>query len=153
MRQVRSRDTTPELLLRNALRAAGLRFRTCSTTLPGKPDIVIHSRRLVIFIDGDFWHGNQWRRRGLAALEDQFRQTESRAYWLRKIRRNMARDCKATAELLADGWSVARVWESEVLSDAAGCVARLVDSRPEQFAPPKTFAEFFAGIGLMRCAL
>src|SRR5438067_2175502 len=153
MRQVRSRDTAPELLLRKALTAAGVRFRTCSTTLPGKPDIVIHSRRLVIFIDGDFWHGNQWRRRGLAALEDQFRQTESAAYWLRKIRRNMARDCRATAELVDAGWSVARVWESEVLADAGACVARILTARPDPFAPAKTFAEFFAGIGLMRCAL
>ena len=55
MRRVRSRDTTPELLLRKALWAAGLRFRTCSENLPGKPDIVVHSKRLAIFIDGDFW--------------------------------------------------------------------------------------------------
>src|SRR5258708_19625585 len=92
MRRVRSRDTTPELLLRRALWAAGLRFRTCSTTLPGKPDIVIHSKRMAIFIDGDFWHGGQWRRRRLASLDDQFRQTESRAYWLGKIRRKIAPD-------------------------------------------------------------
>ena len=130
MRRVRSRDTTPELLLRRALWAAGLRFRTCSTTLPGKPDIVIHSKRMAIFIDGDFWHGGQWRRRRLASLDDQFRQTESRAYWLRKIRRNMDRDCRVTSALLAGGWSVARVWESEVLADVAGCVAMILDSQP-----------------------
>ena len=52
MRLVRSRDTTPELLLRKALRAAGLRFKTYATNLPGKPDIVIESKRLAIFIDG-----------------------------------------------------------------------------------------------------
>ena len=161
MRRVRSRDTTPELLLRRALWAAGLRFRTCSTTLPGKPDIVIHSKRMAIFIDGDFWHGGQWRRRRLASLDDQFRQTESRGYWLRKIRRNMDRDCRVTSALLAGGWSVARVWESDVLADVAKCVAMILDSQPNisqpnqalSIAPSKTFAEFFAGIGLMRCAL
>src|SRR3954453_13889089 len=140
MRRVRSRDTTPELLLHKALRAAGVPFRKYSKTLPGKPDVVIHSKRLAIFIDGDFWHGNQWRRRGLAALEDQFRETESRVYWLRKIRRNMARDCRSTAELLAAGWSVVRMWESEVLADAASCVARILSARPDPFAPAKTFA-------------
>src|SRR5947207_3379197 len=156
MRRVRSRDTTPELLLRKALWAAGLRFRTCSTTLPGKPDIVIHSKRLAIFIDGDFWHGGQWRRRRLVSLEDQFRQTESRDYWLRKIRRNMDRDCRAAAALLDSGWRVVRLWESEVLADVDHCVEKILKPRPvdaPSLAPRKTFAEFFAGIGLMRCAL
>src|SRR5258708_39830450 len=100
MRLVRSRDTTPEVLLRKALWAAGLRFRTCSTTLPGKPDIVIHSKRMAIFIDGDFWHGGQWRRRRLASLADQFRQTASRGYWLPNNRPNIGRGCPVTTALL-----------------------------------------------------
>ena len=153
MRRVRSRDTTPELLLRKALWAAGLRFRTCSTDLPGKPDIVVHSKRLAIFIDGDFWHGGQWRRRKLASLDDQFRGTESRGYWLSKIRRSMQRDCRATAELIDKGWSVIRLWESEVLADVDGCVAKVLEKAEYSPVPAKRFAEFFAGIGLMRCAL
>jgi DNA (cytosine-5)-methyltransferase 1 len=155
MRLVRSRDTTPELLLRKALRAAGLRFRTCAANLPGKPDIVIESKRLAIFIDGDFWHGGQWRRRGLTSLEEQFRETESRAYWLRKIRRNMDRDCRATASLIENGWGVVRLWESEVRSDVERCMAKILnaDGKSVRAVPGKTFAEFFAGIGLMRCAL
>jgi DNA (cytosine-5)-methyltransferase 1 len=155
MRLVRSRDTTPELLLRKALWAAGLRFRTYAANLPGKPDIVIESKRLAIFIDGDFWHGGQWRRRRLTSLEEQFRQTNSRAYWLRKIRRNMDRDCRATAALIESDWRVVRLWESEVLSDVGRCVARVLSTGAKSLraVPGKTFAEFFAGIGLMRCAL
>src|SRR5579864_4142331 len=155
MRLVRSRDTTPELLLRKALRAAGLRFRTYAANLPGKPDIVIESQRLAIFIDGDFWHGGQWRRRRLTSLEEQFRQTESRAYWLRKIRRNMDRDCRATAALIESGWTVFRLWESEVRSDIEQCTTKILNagSKSLRAFPGKTFAEFFAGIGLMRCAL
>jgi DNA (cytosine-5)-methyltransferase 1 len=156
MRRVRSRDTTPEVLLRQALWAAGVRFRTCTENLPGKPDIVVHSQRLAIFIDGDFWHGGQWRRRRLASLEDQFRQSESRDYWLRKIRRNMDRDCRATAALLDNGWRVVRIWESEVLAGVDRCVEKIMNSQPARtlaMTPRKTFAEFFAGIGLMRCAL
>src|SRR6185295_14397217 len=93
---------------------------------------------------------------GLASLEGQFRQNASRDYWLRKIRRNMDRDCRATAALLDNGWSVVRVWESEVLTDVDGCVEKILNSQPAEapaMAPQKTFAEFFAGIGLMRCAL
>ena len=142
MRRVRSRDTAPEVLLRRALWAAGLRFRACPTNLPGKPDIAIHSKRLAIFIDGDFWHGGQWHRRKLASLEDQFRQTESRAYWLAKIRRNMDRDCRATAALIDLGWSVVRLWESDVLADVGQCVARILAPAPVRLsaAPVKSFA-------------
>src|SRR5712691_9781044 len=155
MRLVRSRDTTPELLLRKALGAEGLRFRTCAANLPGKPDIVIESKRLAIFIDGDFWHGGQWRRRRLTSLEEQFRQTESRGYWLRKIRRNMDRDCRATAALIESGWQVVRLWESEVRSDVERCITKILSAGGKSLRaiPAKTFAEFFAGIGLMRCAL
>src|SRR5712691_4527694 len=141
MRRVRSRDTAPEVLLRKALWAAGLRFRICAEDLPGKPDIVNRSAKLAIFIDGDFWHGGQWRRRGLVSLEDQFRQTESRGYWLRKIRRNMDRDCRATAALLDAGWRVLRLWESDVLADASGCVGTIFNSQPAgalSIAPRKT---------------
>src|SRR5260370_6484952 len=143
MRRVRSRDTAPEVLLRKALWAAGLRFRTCADTLPGKPDIVIRSQKLAIFIDGDFWHGGQWRRRGLVSLEDQFRRTRSRGYWLRKIRRNMDRDCGATTALLEAGWRVVRFWESEVLADAERCVGKVLNSQPADalsVVPGKTFA-------------
>src|SRR5205085_1765619 len=81
---------------------------------------------------------------------------DSRDYWLRKIRRNMQRDCRATAALVADGWRVIRLWESEVRADVEGSVARVLAARAARelaAAPAKTFAEFFAGIGLMRLAL
>src|SRR5579863_6111635 len=144
MRRVRSRDTTPERLLQKALRAAGIRFRACAANLPGKPDIVIPSKRVAVFIDGDFWHGGQWRRRNLASLDDQFRETASRSYWLRKIRKNMDRDCRVSAELLADGWSVVRLWESDALRDPAACVERALGpgDRSLRAVPGKTFAEF-----------
>ena len=64
MRRVRGRDTTPEMRLRRALWARGLRYSVAPTQLPGKPDIVFPGARLAVFVDGDYWHGNQWRRRG-----------------------------------------------------------------------------------------
>jgi DNA mismatch endonuclease (patch repair protein) len=155
MRRVRSQDTTPERLLQKALRAAGVRFRTCAANLPGKPDIVIPSKRVAVFIDGDFWHGGQWKRRKLASLDDQFRETASRSYWLRKIRRNMDRDCRVSAALLSEGWSVVRLWESATLRDAENCAKRALKAgdRSLRIVPSKTFAEFFPGSDLMRCSL
>jgi DNA (cytosine-5)-methyltransferase 1 len=155
MARVKSRDTTPEKLLRSALRKAGFRFRTCDSKLPGKPDIVIPSRRMAIFVDGDFWHGRQWKTRRHASLEGQFTKSASRQYWLTKIRRNMTRDLKNTAALLEDGWRVARFWETDVHRDTESCVSVLstpAASDSLSLIPRRTVAEFFAGIGLMRCA-
>lgn len=125
MRRVRSRDTGPEERLRAVLRRLKLRFRVCDARLPGKPDIVFARARLAVFIDGDYWHGNQWRRRGLACLEEQFANTAAtaRAYWLRKIRRNMDRDCRVTAALIEKGWRVLRLWESQIAADVEKCAA------------------------------
>jgi DNA (cytosine-5)-methyltransferase 1 len=163
MRKVHGRDTTPERALRRALWARGLRYRVNATDLPGKPDIVIPSARLAIFVDGDFWHGNQFRKRKLNALEEQFPETATKTYWLAKIRRNMSRDATHTSALLAQGWSVLRFWESQLRADLEGCVtmvARVVGQSPEGAAysvashlPQRTVAEFFAGIGLMRLGL
>ncbi|HEU0027076.1 MAG TPA: DNA mismatch endonuclease Vsr, partial [Ktedonobacterales bacterium] len=168
MRRVHGRDTTPELRLRRALWALGLRYRVAPADLPGKPDLVFPGARLAVFVDGDFWHGNQWRRRRKAALEQQFERArpESRAYWLGKIRRNMRRDAANTAALLADGWTVLRVWESQLAKDLEGTVATIARAaspdgagEPDETAalrarlPARDCAEFFAGIGLMRLGL
>jgi DNA (cytosine-5)-methyltransferase 1 len=163
MRKVQGRDTTPELALRRALWARGLRYRVNATDLPGKPDIIIPSARLAIFVDGDFWHGNQFRKRKLNALEEQFAETATKTYWLTKIRRNMTRDATNTSVLLSQGWSVLRLWESLLRADLEGCVnmvARAVEQDTASIASPlasrlpqRTIAEFFAGIGLMRLGL
>ncbi len=160
MRKVRGSDTTPEMKFRKALWARGLRYKPNSTKLPGKPDIVLAAHKTIIFIDGDFWHGGQWRRRKLSALEDQFQQTTTKDYWLKKIRRNMRRDCAVTAELMSQGWTVIRFWESDIRRDLEGCVETTLQVlngkiKPDvmSVAPRKTFAEFFAGIGLVRMGL
>ncbi|MBM2812063.1 MAG: DNA-cytosine methyltransferase [Chloroflexi bacterium] len=162
MRAVHSADTEPERVLRDALAAAGIESETNIASLPGKPDLILRACHVALFIDGDYWHGNQWRRRKLATLEHQFRETPSRLYWLRKIRTNMERDCRVTRELLQQGWTVARFWESDIKEDVEGCVATVLEVIREGPAEPgyghpgvpdKTVAEFFAGIGLMRMGL
>jgi DNA mismatch endonuclease (patch repair protein) len=151
MRKVRSRDTTPEVVFRKALWARGLRYRTCRSPLAGKPDVVLSRVRLVVFIDGDFWHGGQWRKRRLTALEDQFRNTPTRDYWLAKIRRNMQRDCAATAALMAADWKVLRFWETQVFTQLDRCVDLTVRAArgeiapdPRSTLPAKTFVQITA---------
>ncbi len=160
MRRVSSAGTTPEVIFRKALIKAGIRIGTGNHNLPGKPDFVFRSRKLAIFIDGDLWHGNQWRVRGQSCLEDQFKNTSSRSYWVIKIRRNMQRDCNATTELMSMGWTVLRFWESQIHSELEWCVkttVRTMESMAmetsQSLLPKKLFAEFFAGVGLMRLGL
>jgi DNA (cytosine-5)-methyltransferase 1 len=160
MRKVRGKNTTPEVTFRKRLWAVGLRYKVSPSNLPGKPDVVFPSKKLAVFVDGDFWHGGQWRKRKLASLEDQFRETPSQQYWLGKIRRNMARDSRATAALLADGWTVLRFWESDIRANLDRCVQTTLDvvrngavAGYVALLPQKTVAEFFAGIGLMRMGL
>lgn len=107
---VRRTDGRAEVALRKALWTLGLRYRKNVTTLPGKPDIVFQKMRVAIFIDGDFWHGRDWDAR-LAKL----RRGSNAPYWVAKINANMERDKRKTAELQADGWTVLRVWETDVV--------------------------------------
>jgi DNA mismatch endonuclease (patch repair protein) len=115
MAAVRGKDSKAELALRRALHARGLRYRLHARDVFGHPDLVIRSRRLAVFVDGDMWHGNEHRRRGLASLADLFpTRTE---WWVAKIERNMQRDQEVSDRLKSEGWTVVRVWESEVLQD------------------------------------
>ncbi|MFH0984132.1 MAG: DNA mismatch endonuclease Vsr [Candidatus Omnitrophota bacterium] len=160
MRRVHSSGTLPESLFQKSLKSTGLRFKTNCSNLPGKPDIVIPSEKLAIFIDGDFWHGGQWQERDLLSLEEQFKTTKTREYWLSKIRRNMERDFNFTSLLISEGWTVLRFWESEINQNMICClnVIRLalenrINTRSYSSLPQRTVAEFFAGIGLMRMGL
>lgn len=137
MQKVKSRNTTPELKLRKALWQEGLRYRLHAAELAGRPDVVFPSAKVAVFVDGDFWHGNQWRVRGLPSLEDQFKHVANgESYWIPKIRRTMKRDTAATRQLRSTGWQVIRLWESTIASDLDSCVDRVASSvikrRPER---------------------
>ncbi len=108
MRRVKGRDTKPEILLRKALFAIGLRGWRCHRSdLPGKPDLVFGKARLAVFVDGAFWHGHP----------SKYWQGRSGDYWDKKISRNIERDRIATEQLLADNWNVIRFWDFEVEAD------------------------------------
>jgi DNA mismatch endonuclease, patch repair protein len=117
MRSVRSKDTKPELALRRAVHARGGRFRLHAADVPGRPDLVVRSRKVAVFVDGDLWHGNplEWQRRGRASLADLFPSRTS--WWVAKIERNIQRDRHVDQELRTRGWRVLRLWASEVMAD------------------------------------
>jgi DNA mismatch endonuclease (patch repair protein) len=117
MRAVKSRDTGPELLLRNMLRSIAPGYRLHRADLPGKPDIVYGPRRLAIFMHGCFWHGHDCKRGARAPKENA-------AYWSAKIARNRARDAANLEALAAQGWRTLVVYEC-ALKDKSALERRL----------------------------
>ncbi|MEM9706697.1 MAG: DNA mismatch endonuclease Vsr [Pseudomonadota bacterium] len=104
MRAVKSQNTKPELLLRKALHARGLRYTLHRSDLPGKPDIVLPKYKTVLFVHGCFWHGHDCKRGARVPKTN----TD---YWLAKINRNRARDDLNRNALQALNWRVFTVWE------------------------------------------
>lgn len=103
MAAVRARDTKPELMIRKALHASGLRYRLNVRNLPGKPDIVLPRHRAVVFVHGCFWHRHEC---------DLFRWPESRTeFWRNKLNANAGRDMKTAEALEKAGWRQAVIWE------------------------------------------
>jgi DNA mismatch endonuclease (patch repair protein) len=115
------KGTRCELQLRSELRRLKVRFRTNATTLPGCPDFVFDDARLIVFADGDFWHG-----RALESRLARLNQGHNADYWLKKLLSNVARDRRVNRVLRDAGWSVMRVWEGDIKKDARGIAERVV---------------------------
>lgn len=122
-------------MLRKALWREGLRYRINYKALPGKPDIVFTKARVVVFCDGDFWHGHNWALRGLGSFKEELKRYSP--YWQEKLNRNVARDKENDLALEAQGWYVVRLWESDIKKDLPACVATIQEalfaSKIEQF--------------------
>ena len=103
MAAIRGSHTKPELTIRKALHAAGLRFRLHAKNLPGKPDLVLPRHRATVFVNGCFWHQHDCHLFKWPATRDEF--------WRTKIGRNVENDERATAALKKLGWRVGIVWE------------------------------------------
>jgi DNA mismatch endonuclease (patch repair protein) len=98
----------------------GLRYRKHVKELAGKPDVVFARPRVVVFCDGDFWHGRNW-----ADLSGKLSQGTNASYWTAKIKTNMERDERNTALLEAAGWMVLRFWEGDIRRDVSSAALRV----------------------------
>jgi DNA mismatch endonuclease (patch repair protein) len=103
MSRICGRDTQPEMLVRRALHARGLRYRLHDRSLPGRPDLVFPKHRAVVFVHGCFWHAHGCTLSKLPATREDF--------WKQKLAGNKSRDLKAIASLRDAGWRVLVVWE------------------------------------------
>ena len=115
MRKIRSRETKAEIKLRKTLWVNGIRYRINYKKLPGKPDVVITKYKIIIFVDGTFWHGYNWP-------EKKHTIKSNRDFWIAKIERNMQRDKENNEALGLLGYRVFRFWEHDLKKDLQGCV-------------------------------
>jgi len=118
MSQIKGKDTGPEKAVRSELHRRGLRFRKHVATLPGRPDVVFATSRVVVFVDGDFWHGYRF-----PAWEDKVSD-----FWKVKIGKNRARDARNHRRLRRQGWTVIRLWQHQLERDFDACIDRVVDA-------------------------
>jgi DNA mismatch endonuclease (patch repair protein) len=103
----RSRDTQPELALRRAVHALGLRYRVHVAPVPAlrrRADLVFTRAKVAVFVDGCYWHG----------CPQHYRQSQANSsYWSQKIAGNRIRDDETSRLLIDAGWDVVRIWEHE----------------------------------------
>lgn len=118
MKAVRRRNTKPELILRNALREAGLSgYRLHRKDLPGSPDIAWVGKKIAVFVNGCFWHR-------CSLCNPSFPKT-NQEFWKTKFKRNVDRDTVKTEQLRNLGWTVIVVWQCEIEADIQNCVERV----------------------------
>lgn len=123
MRANRSRDTKPELALRSAVHALGLRYRVAARPLHElrrTADLVFASARVAVFLDGCFWHG---------CPDHHTTATTNAAFWADKVAANRARDRDTDTRLNDAGWLTVRVWEHEDAQEAALRIREVVEGR------------------------
>ena len=113
--QVHLKGGKAETTLAKALWHEGYRYRRNYKKLPGSPDIAITKYKVAIFVDGEFWHGQDWENRK-AKLKS------NREYWIEKIEENIARDERNDSLLSEAGWTVYHFWEKDVLKNPDYCV-------------------------------
>jgi DNA mismatch endonuclease (patch repair protein) len=116
MSRIKGKDTGLEVRIRSALHKRGLRFRKHLKELPGRPDIVFSRARVVVFVDGDFWHGYRfpsWEHK----VSD---------FWKKKISKNRERDIRNHRKLQKMGWAVIRLWQNDIERDFDGCIRKIV---------------------------
>jgi DNA mismatch endonuclease (patch repair protein) len=120
MRANRGRDTRPELSVRAAVHAQGLRYRVGISPLPGirrTADLVFPKAKVAVFVDGCFWHG----------CPEHHRPAKQNAeFWRAKIEGNAARDADTNKRLTDAGWQVIRIWEHEDAAEAAAAITEVV---------------------------
>lgn len=117
MSHIKGKDTFIEVKLRHLLWEKGYRYRKNYKDLPGNPDIVLTKYKIVIFCDGEFFHGRNWE-----DLREHLKNSNNSQFWISKIARNIDRDDEINKKLSAMGWTVLRFWGEDIKKHPDECV-------------------------------
>lgn len=117
MQRIRSEGTLPERMTMQELRRRKIYFASYVAKVVGKPDIVFRRKKVVVFIDSDFWHGHSARC---------IMPKSNREYWEKKISRNRERDKEVNLLLKKDGWKIIRIWEYDVKLNFERVIQRII---------------------------
>lgn len=116
MASIKSKNTSPEIIICKLLKKNKFSFRQNDIRLVGTPDFVFWRKKIVIFVDSDFWHGHPSR----------FVMPKTNVlFWKNKIEKNRKRDKKVNRLLRKNGWIVIRLWEHDIKYKFTNCVNRL----------------------------
>lgn len=132
MSGIRSKNTRPEIFIRQGLHALGFRFRLHAKDIPGKPDIVLKKHRALIIVHGCFWHGH-----GCRYCKTPKTNT---AFWQEKIQKNKLRDERTLQLQLDAGWRCLLVWE---------CAVRRAKQMPNELDIVALSASWLVGNGCL----
>ena len=123
MSRIKSKDTSIELILRQALWKQGIRYRKNYKKLPGSPDIAITKYRIAVFCDSEFFHGKDWD-----ALKLRLQKGNNSTYWIKKITRNKERDDEVERSLKFKEWTVLRFWGEDIKKNTDDCVRAIKEA-------------------------
>lgn len=135
MQANRSRDTKPELAVRRAVHAKGLRYNVAQAPLAGvrrSADLVFCKVKVAVFVDGCFWHG----------CPEHYKEPKSNTqYWRAKIHRNQERDLETSEIFRLHGWTVMRFWSHVDPMHAAEQIERTVTQKRQTLGPGAVFSQ------------
>jgi len=118
MQNIHSKNTIPELIIMNELKKRNVYFAKHVERIIGKPDIVFRRKKIVVFIDSDFWHCNP---------KTFIMPKTNLKYWKSKILKNQKRDKIVNKELKKDGWKILRFWESDIKKNPIKIVEKILN--------------------------
>lgn len=123
MSKVHLKKGKAETVLAKMLWHLGYRYRLNYKKLPGSPDIALLKNKVAIFVDGEFWHGQNW-------AERKIKLKSNKDYWIEKIEENISRDKRNNSSLVDLGWIVIRFWEKDVLKSPEACIQKILSQIP-----------------------
>lgn len=118
MRAIHSTNTKEEVRLAKALWHLGYRYRKNNRKVFGTPDLTFKKLRIALFVDSEFFHGKDWETK-----KNRFKSNPE--FWHKKIERNMQRDKEVNNYLMEQGWTIIRLWSTEIKNNLEDCIAKI----------------------------